>query len=228
NKTTYDRRDRKGNSDEEEEKRSVEPQAGQRWKGRSSDRGEGAIGGEPRGAPRRPHLLRNNPETDEPPPPSSYSIFRNDFDSITMVTTAIIGAVLGFAYMTNKTWRNIEYSNNFASVNNNKKQIGALCHEWFDVDDNGNLTLLELAVHGYLPIERYRLTLPSPIFTKSSISLKVQSSVTTMTTEIPVALIPVAFVTSGSYQYSRIANQRACFVVSSLAINSYGYSVRAG
>jgi len=39
------------------------------------------------------------------------------------------------------------------------------------VDNNGNLTLLELAVHGYFPIEQYRLTLPSPIFTKSGISL---------------------------------------------------------
>lgn len=82
----------------------------------------------------------------------------------------IVGLVLSFAYMTGQTWRSIEYSNNFANVSGNKKQIGVLCH-WFDVDNNGNLTLLELAVHGYLPIERYRLTLPYPIFTEIGVRL---------------------------------------------------------
>lgn len=82
----------------------------------------------------------------------------------------IIGLVLSFAYMRGSTWRSIEYSNTFANVSGNKKPIGVLCH-WFNVDSNGNLTLLALAVHGYIAIEQYRLTLPPPIFTDIGLSL---------------------------------------------------------
>jgi len=35
----------------------------------------------------------------------------------------IIGLVLGFAYMTSQTWRNIEYSNNFANISGKRSRL---------------------------------------------------------------------------------------------------------
>lgn len=81
-----------------------------------------------------------------------------------------IGLVLSFAYTSGKTWKNIEYSNTFANVTGNKKPIGVLCH-WFSVDDDGNLCLIKMSVHRYIPIEQYRLTLSPPIFTDIGLSL---------------------------------------------------------
>lgn len=79
----------------------------------------------------------------------------------------LIGNVLSFAYLNGKTWKSTEYSSTFANVNNNRNPIGILC-QWFRVDSSGNLMLTPLAVHGYIGIQQYRLTLQSKLFTDSS------------------------------------------------------------
>lgn len=82
----------------------------------------------------------------------------------------VIGIVLSFAYINGKTWKSIEYSSTFARVSGNTKSIGVLCH-WFNVDSSGKLVLLEISVHGYIPIEQYRLTIPSPTITEIGLNL---------------------------------------------------------
>lgn len=60
--------------------------------------------------------------------------------------------------------KNKEYTNTFAKITGNTKSIGILCN-WFNIDNNGNLILVKTAVHKYVPINNYILTLPVPTCT---------------------------------------------------------------
>lgn len=50
------------------------------------------------------------------------------------------------------------------------KKIGILCH-WFNINDCGKLMMIEMDVHGYLPIQQYRATIPSPEVIQTGLSL---------------------------------------------------------
>lgn len=83
----------------------------------------------------------------------------------------LVGIVLGFGYMEGKTWKNLEYSSNYAKVSGNKKPVGLLC-QWYNVDKNGTLLPIKVSVHGYICIDSYKLTLPYPDKSHSRISFK--------------------------------------------------------
>lgn len=72
--------------------------------------------------------------------------------------------------MEGSTWKSIEYSSNFAKVKGNKKTVGVLC-QWYDVDQKRHLLPLNVEVHGYIPIDSYKLTLPLPIMSDCSLHL---------------------------------------------------------
>ena len=74
----------------------------------------------------------------------------------------LIGLVLGFAYYKENIWRNIEYSNNYAQIKNNKKSVGVLC-QWYDLCKN-KLVLQNISCNGYLDISHYKLSIPAPMY----------------------------------------------------------------
>lgn len=82
----------------------------------------------------------------------------------------IAGLVLSFFYTTGETWKVKEYSNFYANISGNKKSIGVLC-QWFDLDNSGYLTLVQVTVHGYYAIEQYRFTIPAPEYTQNDLQL---------------------------------------------------------
>lgn len=75
----------------------------------------------------------------------------------------LVGSILGFAYFDQKTWKKTEYSNDFAKIKGNVKNLGVLCH-WYKVTEDRNLHILPVLTHGYIGIEYYRLTIPKPTF----------------------------------------------------------------
>ena len=67
--------------------------------------------------------------------------------------------------MDKKTCKDIGYRNNYFSIKNydENKKIGAYAR-WFTVNPNDrSLVLYPVDCHGYLDLQQYRLTIPTPL-----------------------------------------------------------------
>lgn len=93
-----------------------------------------------------------------------YCLFQSDDSNY-----CLIGAINGFGHMEKKTWTEIAYRKNHVNLekyNNSKDKnvvkIGVYAR-WFNVKPDGSLVLHPIKCHGYIDIEQYRLTIPTPL-----------------------------------------------------------------
>lgn len=70
----------------------------------------------------------------------------------------MIGLILSFSYLCGKTFREREYSLEFAPVHCHKKIIGALC-TWYTWDDEGKLIKWNKIQYSFANIDCYKATL---------------------------------------------------------------------
>lgn len=73
---------------------------------------------------------------------------------------------MGFGYLNETRWKNIEYSKSFAPVpkendTNDTRLIGVLCH-WYHVKIDKSLDFCIMKVQGYTEITKYQSTIRPP------------------------------------------------------------------